>query len=159
MYNDFFDLGERDWHFDFWMGINALPKNPSTIDSVFWLFAHDPDIHKEDLDYRYIGKWLLFHPISEIDEKWNIIKEETEAGRLTFQAKVSTAKPNRNATDPDIKVMCVYTQDYRDETDVMRIRELLRKLGYDYPIPYKTDVATREKRYAYKGQKTSLYFC
>ena len=56
-------------------------------------------------------------------------------------------------------MICVYTYDADDREDVLRVRQALRDLGFDRPIPYKTDRATLEGRYQVKGhQRISLYY-
>jgi hypothetical protein len=99
------------------------------------------------------GKWLVFVPISQVDEVWARIKDATEEGRLGDSAKVATAKPNANASDPSKKVICVYTYDWTDEEDVRRIRDELRALGIVSKIPYKADGDTAAGRYAKRGHK------
>lgn len=69
------------------------------------------------------GKWLVFVPISQVDEVWVKIQDATEEGRLGDSAKVATAKPNRNASGSSKKVTCIYTYDWTDEEDVRRIRD------------------------------------
>lgn len=74
-------------------------------------------------------------------------------------AKVSTARPNPNAKNPNEHVICVYTYDYRDRGDVDRIRAALRDLGITWKIPYKTDAATRAGQYQVRGHtRISTYY-
>ncbi len=90
---------------------------------------------------------------------WGKIKKATEEGKLSSSAKVATAKPNPNATNPEIKVICVYTYDWTDEDDVRRIREELRKLGIINKIPYKADEDTLSGKYGVKGNtRISKYY-
>jgi hypothetical protein len=84
---------------------------------------------------------------------WIRIKHATEHGRLGDSAKVATAKPNPNASDPVTKVICVYTYDWTDKADVSRIRDELRALGIVSKIPYKADRDTLTGRYARRGHK------
>lgn len=44
-------------------------------------------------------------------------------------------------------MICVYTYDYEDKDDVMRIREVLRDLGIRRPIIYKADEDTTKLKY------------
>ena len=75
-------------------------------------------------------------------------------------SKVATAKPNPNAVSQDAKVICVYTYDWSDEADVMKIREELKKLGITRKIPYKSDEDTLAGKYAIAGnRKISKYYC
>jgi hypothetical protein len=98
------------------------------------------------------GKWLIFVSSSEVDALWDTIRRATEDGQLGGYAKVSTALQNPNANSPD-KVICVYTYDCTDETDVKRIREELRHLGITSEIRYKTDQETKAGIYSKRGNK------
>lgn len=68
-------------------------------------------------------------------------------------AKVETAKPSQLNPDPTkrARVICVYTHDWTDRDDVMRVREELRKLGITNGIPYKADEDTLKGKYATLG--------
>jgi hypothetical protein len=61
------------------------------------------------------------------------IKKATEDGLLGCSSKVATATSNSN-----VKVICVYTYDWTDEKDVMRVRSELKRLGIEKKIPYKS---------------------
>ncbi len=105
------------------------------------------------------GKWLFWVKEDDVDEVWARIREATERGRLGSQSKVATARPNPLAVDPDKRVICVYTYDWKDKTDAMRIREELRKLGITQQIPYKTDEDTLKGKYRAKGHtRISKYY-
>ena len=78
---------------------------------------------------------------------------------LGEESKVSTAKENPNTNDSNKKVICVYTYDYTDKEDVMKIREALRNIGIKNKIPYKTDNATIKGQYQVRGYKRiSVYY-
>ncbi|MBF0571704.1 MAG: DUF1917 domain-containing protein [Candidatus Omnitrophica bacterium] len=132
--------------------------NPSQETSECWLFANRlqgtyPPHSKNG------GKWLIFVPIERIDNAWSKIKLATEAGKLGEESKVATAKVNPNTTNSNVKVICVYTYDWTDEEDVMRIRQELRQLGITRKIPYKADEDTDSGRYANKGKgRISKYY-
>src|SRR4051812_26528715 len=100
-------------------------RKPSEVTNVYWLSAT-----RQEGEYpahtEMGGKWLIFVPISQVDEVWARIKSATERGLLGQVAKVATSMPNPNAASPDKRVICVYTYDWTDETDVRRIREQLR---------------------------------
>ena len=93
------------------------------------------------------GKWLIFVTLDELDDAWAKIKKATQDGLLGNSSKAATARSNATAPDPTKKVICVYTYDCEDREDVMRVRQALRDLGFDRPMPYKTDKATLEGRY------------
>ena len=101
------------------------------------------------------GKWLVFVSRENVDEVWEKIRNATEAGRLGTGSKVSTAKPSRLSSDPAKRthVICVYTRDWTNRNDVMRVREELRKLGIINKIPYKADEDTLSGKYATLGHK------
>ena len=129
-----------------------MQTNPSQETNEYWLFANRKQgnyaPHSENG-----GKWLIFVPIERVDIVWSKIKLATEAGRLGEQSKVATAKDSPNATNSGTKVICVYTYDWTDEEDVMRIRQELRQLGITRKIPYKADEDTDSGRYANQGTK------
>ena len=127
------------------------------VTEIYWLEAE-----RKLGNYPYTrkncgGKWLVFKKNSEINKWWRIIKKATEGGQLGNYSKVSTAKENPNAKDPNIKVICIYTYDYQDKSDVFAIREELRKLGITEMIPYKTDQATLEGKYQKDGHDVWIY--
>ena len=132
--------------------VDPYEHRPSQVTDKYWLHAE-----RKKGDYPAAtsnsGKWLIFVPISQIDEVWTKIKHATEDGRLGDSAKAATAKPNSNATDPATKVICVYTYDWTDKADVSRIRQDLRALGIVSKDPYKADHDTLTGRYARRGHK------
>ena len=131
---------------------------PSKVHDRYWLRAYRKVGNYPEHTERS-GKWLIFAPLSEIDEWWDLIKPCTENGLLGGSSKVATARPNPNAKDPNIKVICVYTYDSDDKEDVMKVREGLRKLGVTQKIPYKEDRATLEGKYQKRGYtKISKYY-
>jgi len=104
------------------------------------------------------GKWLVFVPPRDVDEVWTKLKKATEGGRLGGFSKVATARPNPNATSEN-HVICIYTYDWTDTADVMRIRDELRKLGIIAKIPYKSDEDTMVGKYRVRGDtKISKYY-
>jgi hypothetical protein len=137
--------------------VPADPKTSEVTDS-YWLHAQRK-IGTYPVATENCGKWLLFVPAAQIDAVWAKIKLATEEGRLGSSAKVATARPNPNATNPDTKVTCIYTYDWTDEADVRRIRQELRQLGITSKIPYKADQDTYAGRYAIQGhERISRYY-
>lgn len=129
-----------------------MQTNPSQVTDEYWLFAERkqgtyPSHSKNG------GKWLIFVPGERVDQMWFKIKSATEAGKLGEMSKVATAKDNPHATNSCIKVICVYTYDWMEEEDVMRIRQELRRLGITRKIPYKADEDTASGKYANQGKK------
>jgi len=127
-------------------------SRPSKITSSFWVTANRK-IGDYPSSSENSGKWLIFALKSEIDLIWQKIKEATENGILGNNSKVSTAKDNPNSSDKNRGVICVYSYDWTDKNDVIKIREELRKLGVIQKIPYKADNDTSKGKYVVKGDK------
>ena len=135
-----------------------LGSMPSQSKDAYWIFAERQVGQYPEATDRS-GKWLVFVPLEKIDAVWERIKQATEKGRLGDSAKVATARTNPNAVDQDKKVICVYTYDWHDRADVMRIREELRTLGIAWKIPYKADADTEAGRYRVAGHtRISKYY-
>lgn len=133
------------------------PRTPSQILDECWVSA---TARKNRVRFtKRSGKWLIFVSVDELDAARSKIKLATQAGLLSNFSKAATALANPNAVDPTRQVICVSTYDSADREDVLRVRQALRDLGFDRPIPYKTDRATLEGRYQVKGnERISLYF-
>jgi hypothetical protein len=56
-----------------------------------------------------------------------------------------------------MKVIYVYTPDWREEEDVMRVRERLRELGFVDRLGYKRNIETFQGQYSQKGKKVTFY--
>jgi hypothetical protein len=95
------------------------------------------------------GKWLLWFDADRIDQAWQAIRTETEAGRLGLSAK-RAVHPNPGGRF----LICVYTLDHRDRQDVGRVLQALRDLGHMGRLCYKEDNATYAGLY---GAGASLY--
>ena len=59
---------------------------------------------------------------------------------ITLQ--VSTTKPSQRQSD-NTRVICIYTEDYTNVEDVMRIRRELRSMGINELLYYKPDIYTK----------------
>jgi hypothetical protein len=135
---------------------SKVPLLPSKETRVPWLWAErKTGTYHEDTENS--GKWLLFVSNSDVDETWTKIKAATEQGLLGPSAKVATAKPNPYAVHKDKKVICIYTYDWTDALDVMRVREHLRTLGIRDKIPYKANSDTRAGNYSNQVRRISKY--
>jgi hypothetical protein len=129
-----------------------LELKPSRVTDRYWLLAQRKKGEYPQSTNRS-GKWLVFIPASRVDDIWARVKESVEEGRLGDRAKVATGRPNPHAQTPERRVICVYTYDSEDRSDVMRIREELRRLGVPEKIPYKTDADTLAGKYRTKGHR------
>lgn len=102
-----------------------------------------PDLNEETIDKLaqeldcLTGKWLLFIGKEEVDKKWEKIKDFVKERSGLF-AKVSTAVEKKKGNH----VICVYTQNYLDREEVMKVREDLRELEYEGELRYKPDIYT-----------------
>ncbi len=129
---------------------------PSKTTLMYYIIQDAPDVEQAEVDDENAGKWLIFIEAGEVDAAWRWIRDETVAGRLGISAKVSTAKPNPESRD-DRKVIFVYTRDWRDEEDVMRVRERLRELGFTERLGYKRNIETYKGEYSKKGKRVTYY--
>ena len=86
------------------------------------------------------GKWLVFVSPQEVDTWWALIKKATIKGLLGSSSKVSTKWPNPRLRPPHkTRAICIYTYDFQDLNDVMRVRRSLRDVGVYWPIPYRAE--------------------
>ncbi len=129
---------------------------PSATTLTYWIVQDAPGSAPEAIEDEKAGKWLIFQEPDNVDEVWKKIRNATVAQELGISAKVSTAKPNPDSRDSR-KVIYVYTKDWADEPDVMRIREKLRELGLTDRIGYKRNLETFAGEYAKKGKRVTYY--
>ncbi len=129
---------------------------PSRTTQMYWIVQDAPDVEPEAVDDEQAGKWLIFLEPDRVDEAWKKVRDETCRGGLGISAKVSTAKPNPESRD-ERKVIYVYTRDWEDEADVMRVRERLRELGFTDRIGYKRNIETYRGEYSRKGKRVTYY--
>ncbi|NLM29320.1 MAG: DUF1917 domain-containing protein [Methanomicrobiales archaeon] len=129
---------------------------PSKTTRIYWIAQDAPEPAPRGLDDEQVGKWLIFVPPDEADEAWRKVRDETARGLLGISAKVSTAKPNPDSRD-ERTVIYVYTRDWADEADVMRVRERLRDLGFVDRLGYKRNIETYRGEYSEEGKKVTYY--
>lgn len=92
------------------------------------------------------GKWMVWVKSVGADTVWIGVREATRAGQLGNWAKVATSASARTRESGE-HVICIYTYDYEDEADVMRVRQALRNLGIRQRIRYKRNIDTDQLRY------------
>ncbi|MDD2472769.1 MAG: DUF1917 domain-containing protein, partial [Methanoculleus sp.] len=129
---------------------------PSKTTRMYWIVQDAPGPLARGLDDDQVGKWLIFIPAGKADEAWRKVRDGTVNGLLGISAKVSTAKPNPDSRD-ERSVIYVYTRDWADEADVMRVRERLRDLGFLERIGYKRNIETYRGEYSEEGKKVTYY--
>lgn len=129
---------------------------PSRTTQMYWIIQDAPDVRPDAIEDELAGKWLIFLPPEEIDDAWIRVRNATCNKELGISTKVSTSKPNPDSRD-NMKVIYVYTADWRDEEDVMRVRERLRELGFVDRIGYKRNIETFKGEYSQKGKRVTFY--
>ncbi|MHC1627065.1 MAG: putative phosphothreonine lyase domain-containing protein [Methanoculleaceae archaeon] len=129
---------------------------PTRTTQMYWIVQDAPGSEREAIDSDMAGKWLIFIEKDKVDELWRKIRDATCMGRLGIAAKVSTAKPNPDSRD-DRYVIYVFTRDWSDREDVMRVREELRQLGVEERIGYKRNIETFAGEYSKKGKRVTYY--
>lgn len=129
---------------------------PSKTSLMYWIVQDAPSAAPNQVDDEKVGKWLIFLEEDQVDEGWRRVRDDTCAGLLGISTKVSTVKPNPESRDRR-KVIYVYTKDWADEADVMRVRERLREQGFTDRIGYKRNIETFRGEYSQKGKKVTFY--
>jgi hypothetical protein len=129
---------------------------PTKTTQMYWIVQDAPGSAPESIDDVNAGKWLIFQEPDQVDTVWKKVRDATVALELGISAKVSTSKPNPDSRD-NRKVVYVYTKDWADEPDVMRVREKLRELGFVDRIGYKRNIETFAGEYAKKGKRVTYY--
>ena len=133
-------------------------QDPSKTTDVYWIYA-ERKVGKYPELTPCRGKWLIFVNPRRLDSVWRKIKYATENGKLGYESKTATAKPNSLAGKSRQKVVCVYTYDWTDEEDVKRVRYELKNLGIIWEIPYKTYQDTSDRKYRrIVNQRISKYY-
>ena len=129
---------------------------PSKTSQMYWIVQDAPGSAPEAIEDENAGKWLIFQEPGLADAAWKKVRDATVALELGISAKVSTSKPNPESRD-NRKVIYVYSKDWADEVDVMRVREKLRELGFVDRIGYKRNIETFAGEYAKKGKRVTYY--
>ena len=129
---------------------------PTRTTLMYWIVQDAPEGRPDAVDDELAGKWLIFLEKNQVDQAWQRVRDLTCQGALGISAKVSTAKPNPDARD-DRFVVYVYTPNWQDEGDVMRVREELRSAGFVDRLGYKRNLETFRGEYSKKGKKVTYY--
>jgi hypothetical protein len=135
---------------------NGEGVTPSKTTQMYWIVQDAPGSVPEAIEDENAGKWLIFQEPGLVDESWKKVRNATVALNLGISAKVSTSKPNPESRD-NRKVIYIYTKNWADEMDVMRVRENLRALGFTERIGYKRNIETFAGEYAKKGKRVTYY--
>lgn len=122
--------------------------NPTMVTESFWVWCQPPHVSQYTSTH---GKWLVFKPMSTLDESWHKIRRAVEANE--FGDGCTGAKCSTNRQDPakpksSQGVFMVYTtKEGVDEVGLLLIHKVKQT------IRYKTDEATLSGQYAHKGDK------
>lgn len=119
----------------------------------------DPKVEKIDhqaKDDGYLsGKWIIQVKPENIDEIWGII-DDLVSNSLIWGAQVST-KWLREKREENNHFLKVYTPNYFDEVDVLRVRRLLKEeCNIHEEIVYKPDIYNILGIYSGKGDLIEL---
>lgn len=118
---------------------------PTQITNDVWVHAYHAQ-STYPVETPRSGKWLIWLSVQTIDRYWAEIKKALQEGKLGFSVKASTAG-SRKVQEGRPYVVCVYTYDSDDKSDVFRVRAALRDLGIRREIIYKCDEDTVRLRY------------
>ncbi|MDO5844138.1 MAG: DUF1917 domain-containing protein [Methanocorpusculum sp.] len=129
---------------------------PSMTIKSYWIQQGKPGVSPTLCGAEEAGKWLIFVAPEEVDDLWKKIRSATINGELGIGAKVSTAKDNEDSRD-DRKVIYVFTENWEDEAEIMRVREVLKTLGVKDRIGYKRNMDTYAGEYREKGKRVTYY--
>ena len=113
---------------------------PNKTTRIYWIHQDNPNLSISSQLDDTAGKWLIFIDKCDVDDAWRKIRDATHNGELGISAKVSTAKDEHS----DKKVIYVFTSNWEDVDDVMRVREKLKQLGFVDRIGYKRNIETYE---------------
>jgi hypothetical protein len=79
-----------------------------------------------------LTQWMLFCDYQEVNAVWAAVARATATNDLGIAAKVATGGSRNEVSGPNNRrprLICIYTQDFTDEADVVRVLQKLRKLG------------------------------
>ena len=92
---------------------------------------HPKTIDGINYDLSTSGKWMLFYPTSEIDDRWHLVKSLFDAGKLQGVAELQVSTSKGNDGHPDSGVINVYCGPYEDGELMMRIGDnIAKKMKY-----------------------------
>lgn len=115
----------------------ARGEQPSIVNSIpSWIWAErEQGTYPDDTERN--GKWMVFPKTEEVDLIWWKIDGAVRASHLGSAAKVWPM-----GTPGEEHVICIYTYDSDDKTDLLRILSAIRGLGINHRAMYKEDRET-----------------
>lgn len=109
---------------------------PSQVSAVYWIEAKSQTADTPQPTPR-AGQWVLDTTVTQVDSQWAQVKQATEAGKLGYKSKVSTASHDQR--DPDARRIVVRTYDSNDQDNVKQIGETLSALKLNGEWHYETE--------------------
>ncbi|KAL5398020.1 hypothetical protein PMIN04_003173 [Paraphaeosphaeria minitans] len=70
------------------------------------------------------GKWMLFPSVEDLTRIWRLVIDGVISNRLGPSAKVAP-----DAGKPGERLICIYTKDFKDKDDVLRVLRELVSIG------------------------------
>lgn len=135
-----------------------MAKNPCSRKTSVWVRVQKQPLEQRDLTRS--GKWLIFLHCPWVAGVWSRVVADVRAGLLGPAAKVSTHRPSPLAPRGARHVICVYTHDWQDEHDVLRVAKRLATTASlrKMTISYKRDAQTLAGQYSgISGQAVAQY--
>ncbi len=115
----------------------------------------------ENIDRRAIedgylsGKWEFDVPPEEVDQVWSAVKELIEENKI-WGAQVTTRWIMEKRDEETHKIR-IYTPNFLDEDDVLRVGELLKnECEIEREISYKPDIYNVLQIYSEEGEDMKL---
>jgi hypothetical protein len=93
---------------------------------------------------------MLFISAADVDRIWKKIAGATVSGELGISAKVAPHDQHEDPENRRARLICIYTKDFSDIEDVVRVLGELKKLGI---------IETRGKIYYKPGKLMSAFAC
>ena len=106
------------------------------IKKLSWQESLNPKIDQKNI--KTPGRWLSYIPINYADNVWKKIDIAMKSGVIGYRAKISSPIFHSKKPKHICCVLYVYTYDCHDLKDAMRVREEMRKIGFNHPIKYQS---------------------
>ena len=132
-----------------------------THEEWLWTFNENPEEYRvQSQEFiknpQNAGRWLIFRNKEYVDSLWNIIRTQTKLGKLGLAAEASSRAHADVYSKKGSHVIAVYTPDFRDKRQVLRVRENLRTLGVEGKIRYtKLNLAKQDGK---DGTALTIYY-
>ena len=122
---------------------------PTQVFDDEWIYAY-PD--EDGPQGEPFGKWLVFRKYEDLNQTWELIKEQVRSGKLGASL-ANTSTMVKTETSGEDGVICVFTT--KEDMDEVGLK--LLKLIPDEEIRYKTNSATDRNIYIVYGARKATY--